>query len=83
MRVILDVPDVLVQVSVDVGQLDDLGGVAPLEVLGDDLAEALLSLAFAVLEKILDFRIKKFYGSLKNLLNITNRLMSCYQALSS
>jgi len=49
--VILDVPDVFVQVSVDVGQLDDLGGVASLEVLGDDLAEALLALAFAVLEE--------------------------------
>jgi hypothetical protein len=41
---------VFVEVPVDVGELDYLGGVATLEVLGDDLAEALLPLAFTVLE---------------------------------
>ncbi len=39
-----------VEVPVDVCELDHLGGVATLEVLGNDLAEALLPLAFAVLE---------------------------------
>ncbi len=39
-----------VEVPVDVGELDHLGGVATLEVLGDNLAEALLPLTFAVLE---------------------------------
>jgi hypothetical protein len=51
----------LVQVSVDVGQLDDVGGVTTLKVFADDFAETLLTLALAVLKK-----------TKNNSINITN-----------
>jgi hypothetical protein len=49
---LLNISEMLVQVSVDVGQLDDVGGVPTLKVFADDFAETLLTLTLAVLKKI-------------------------------
>jgi hypothetical protein len=40
----------LVQITIDVRQLDDVRSVAALKVLGDDLTETLFSLSFAILK---------------------------------
>ena len=45
----LDISEVLVQISINVGQLDDVGSVASLKVFADDFTETFLSFAFAVL----------------------------------
>jgi hypothetical protein len=52
LRELLNISEMLVQVSVDVGQLDDVGGVTTLKVFADDFAETLLTLTLAVLKKI-------------------------------
>ena len=59
MREILNVSQVLVEIPVDVCQLDDVRGVAALEILGDDLAETLLSFAFTILKIRIKLEINK------------------------